>query len=336
MEKIIEKDIAIIGAGPTGIFTVFEAGMLGYSSVVVDSLEEIGGQLSALYPEKPIYDIPGYPTILAKELVDKLVEQAAPFDPVYILNEQADNLQKEGDTFTFQAGDTTIKAKVVVIAAGGGMFVPRKPPMENIAEFEDKTVFYAVRDKSRFKDRIVTIAGGGDSAADWAVELAADAKQIHIIHRRAEFRAAEETVKQLHALEKEGKIIIHTPCQLHQLHGENGQLNKITIADLDQNTSEFETDDLLCFFGIAPNLGPLANWDLELKARKIIVNPETMQSSKEGILAVGDIASYPAKISLILTGFAEAAIATKTAQAIINPEKKFKVVYSTSKGVPDS
>lgn len=334
MSQIIEKDIAVIGAGPTGIFTVFEAGMMGYSCAVIDSLEEIGGQLSALYPEKPIYDIPGYPHILANDLVKKLEEQAAPFHPEYILGNPVKELSGEAGNFTLKAGDVTIKAKVVCIASGGGMFVPRKPPLENIDDFENTSVHYSVRGKDRFKDQTLVIAGGGDSAADWAVDLAPLAKHVHVIHRRAQFRAAEITVQNMHKLVEEGKITIHTPCQLAGLAGEDGQISQVTIADLDNNETTLDADHLLCFFGISPTLGPLEQWGLNVHKKKISVDPETMGTGVDGIVAIGDAVDYPAKLSLILTGFAESALAMKTAQSVIDPDKKFKVVYSTSKGIP--
>ena len=332
--NLIEKDIAVIGAGPTGIFTVFEAGMMGYSCAVIDSLEEIGGQLSALYPEKPIYDIPGYPHILAGDLVKKLEEQAAPFNPEYVLGNPVSELSGEAGNFTLKAGNTTIKAKVVCIASGGGMFVPRKPPVAGIEQFENTSVHYAVRGKDRFADQTLVVAGGGDSAADWAVELAPAAKHVHVIHRRAEFRAADVTVQKMYELVDAGKITIHTPCQLSAIDGNDGQLSRVTIADLDNNTKDLEADHLLCFFGISPTLGPLAEWGLNVTKKKISIDPETMATNVKGIVAIGDAVDYPAKLSLILTGFAESALAMKTAQSVIDPDKKFKVVYSTSKGVP--
>lgn len=333
---VYEKDIAIIGAGPTGIFAVFEAGMMGYSCAVLDSLDEIGGQLSALYPEKPIYDIPGYPKILAGDLVKELEVQAAPFHPEYILGNPVESLQKENDLWILKTATDEVRAKVVIIAAGGGMFAPRKPPIEDLATYEGKDIFYAVKNKAQFEGKEIVIAGGGDSAVDWTVELAPKAKHVHVIHRRKDFRAAESTVQQMHALADEGKITLHTPAQLHGLQGNAGNLTAVTVADLDKNTKDISADKLLCFFGIAPSLGPVASWGLESCGKKLAVNPETMETSEEGILAVGDIADYPAKISLILVGFAETAIAMKTAQHIIDPDKKFKVVYSTSKGVPQS
>lgn len=336
MKKEISKDIAIIGAGPSGLFTVFEAGMSGYSCVVIDSLEEAGGQLAALYPEKPIYDIPGYPSILAGELVKKLEEQAAPFEPTYLFGESVLSLVGESGDFTLETEEHTVKAKVVIVAAGGGMFAPRKPPLDNLEEYEGVSAFYAVRKKDAFKGKEVVIAGGGDSAADWAVLLSDIASHVHIIHRRKDFRAADETVRQIKEKEDAGKITLHTPYQLSALHGENGVLSEITIADLDGEKKNIKAEALLCFFGLSPDLGPIGRWGLELNGKKIAVDPATMQTSIEGILAVGDVADYGHKISLILVGFAESAVAMKTVQSIIDPDKKFKVVYSTSKGLPSN
>lgn len=332
-----KTDIAIIGAGPVGLFTVFEAGMAGYSCVVIDSLEDIGGQLTALYPEKPIYDIPGYPKVLAAELIENLKTQAAPFKPEYLLGHAVQTLDKNEDgSFTLTAGEHTIQARSICLAAGGGMFAPRKPPLENITAFENTSVFYAVRGKERFTDETLVIAGGGDSAADWAVELAPLAKHIHVIHRRAQFRAAEETVKQLLDLAENGNVTLHTPCQLKALQGNNDALSHITIADLDGEETTFEASKLLCFFGISPSLGPIVDWGLDMNKKTVNVDPSTMETNVNGICAVGDIAEYGHKLHLILTGFAESAIAIKTLQTYMDPDKKFKVVYSTSKGVPET
>lgn len=327
-------DIAIIGAGPVGLFTVFEMGMLGYKCALLDSLPEAGGQLQALYPEKPIYDIPGFPSVLAGDIVKHLMDQAAPFAPQYLLGEPVTSITGEPNNFTLTAGDHTLHAKVIVIAAGAGVFAPRKPPLANLAQFENISVFYAVRNKQQYASHTVVIAGGGDSAADWAVELATLGAQVHVVHRRADFRAADATVQQLHSLAAAGKIIIHTPHQLHALHGEGAQLTQVDVADMDGKVTSLPATRLLCFFGLAPSLGPIANWNLNTTAKKVVVNPATMETTQPGILAVGDITEYPGKLDLILTGFAESAIAAKTAQGIINPEKKFRLVYTTSSGIP--
>ena len=325
--------IAIIGAGPVGLFTIFEAGFLGYRCAVLDSLPEIGGQLTALYPEKPIYDIPGYPSILAGELIDRLAEQAAPFSPEYVLGDPVSEVRKTNDGYELTAGSHKISAKVVCIAGGMGVFTPRKPPLENLEAFEAHSVHYAVREKNHFVGKTLVIAGGGDSAADWTVELASLAKHIHLVHRRDSFRAADATVKRIYELEAEGKITLHTFSQLKALDGEAGHIKHVTINNMNEGDKTVEADHLLCFFGLAPSLGPIADWGVEIAGKKVAVNAETMETKQPGILAVGDITDYPGKLDLILTGFAEAAIAAKTAQGIIDPDKKFKLVYTTSRGV---
>ena len=334
-KNITKTDIAVIGAGPVGLFMVFEAGFLGYKCAVIDSLPHIGGQLAALYPEKPIYDIPGYPSVLAGDIVEKLAEQGAPFDPQYILGNPVSELtEKKDGSFIVGTATDEVHCKVVIIAAGMGVFTPRRPPLENLASFENTSVFYSVQKKAQFADKEIVIAGGGDSAVDWAVELAANAKHIHVIHRRNAFRAAEETVRQMRELEAAGKVTIHAPAQLSELKGENGQLETVTIADLDGNKTGLSADTLLCFFGMSPALGPIHDWNIDLAGKKIAVEASTMETTRKGVLAIGDITDYPGKLDLILTGFAEGAIAAKTAQGIIDPEKKFKLVYTTSKGVP--
>ncbi|MFZ2619664.1 MAG: NAD(P)/FAD-dependent oxidoreductase [Alphaproteobacteria bacterium] len=328
----LEKDIAIIGAGPTGLFSVFECGFMGYTCAVIDALPHTGGQLAALYPEKPIYDIAGHPSILAGDLVTQLEAQAAPFHPAYVLGNPVEKLEKAADgRFVLSTKTHTVTAKVVIIAGGAGMFTPRKPQVENLAAFENISVHYAVREKSKFAGHEVVIAGGGDSAIDWAVELAEDvAKHVHVVHRRSDFRAAEATLQKMHTLVAAGKITLHTPAQLHSLQGENGQIASITLADLDGNTTVLPAQTLLCFFGLLPNPGPFSAWNLAMDGKCIATEPLTQKSSVDGILVVGDMASYPNKVSLILTGFAEAVYAAKTAQALIDPAKKFKVQYSTS------
>lgn len=328
-------DIAIIGAGPVGLFMVFEAGFLGYTCAVIDSLPDVGGQLTALYPEKPIYDIPGFPSVLAGELIANLEKQAEPFGPSYFLGHPVSTVEKQADgSFRVQAGPQEIRAKVVIIAGGMGVFTPRRPPLKNLETFEHTSIFYAVRDRSKLAGKRLVIAGGGDSAADWAVELAEQAAHVDVIHRRESFRAAEDTVRKMHNLQASGKISIHTPYQLHSLDGNDGQLKYVTIADTDGNTRTLTADTLLCFFGLSPALGPIAEWGIGLNGKKISVVPDTMQTTQEGILAIGDITDYAGKLDLILTGFAEAAIAAKTAQGIISPEKRFKLVYTTSRGLP--
>ena len=288
-----------------------------------------GGQCAELYPEKPIYDIPGMPEVLAGDLVKNLIQQAAPFKPEYCLGAPVMHMKKAEDVFTLTTSDVEVEAKVVIIAGGGGMFTPRKPALANLADFEEKSVFYAVKDKQQFTEKTIVIAGGGDSALDWAVELAEYATHIHLVHRRADYRAAEATVQQMKNLIKEGKITQHTG-QLAELFGTDGQLEKLNIKDNDGALHDVQVDNLLCFFGLAPNAGPFADWNLKLDGKKIATEPVTQKTSIDGILAIGDMAQYEGKIGLILVGFAEAAQAAKTAQSILEPERRFKVVYSTS------
>lgn len=329
-------DVAIIGAGPSGLFMVFEAGFLGYKTVVLDALPQIGGQLAALYPEKPIYDVPGHPHILAGDLVKNLEAQAAPYSPTYLLGEPVERMDEADGIFTLHTASHSVQAKAIVIAGGGGMFTPRKPTqLENLAEFEaGGSVRYAITRKHELAEKDVVLAGGGDSAVDWAVELAHIANHVHVVHRRNDFRAAEATVAEMMMLAQTGKITLHTPFQLDALTGENGQLHEVRLADLDGTTRSVSASQLVCCFGLAPNSGPLSEWGLGLEKGVIPVNRSTMTTQRAGVLCIGDMASYEGKVALILTGFAEAAVAAKAVQAHINPERKYRVQYSTSKGVP--
>ena len=345
-------DVAIIGAGPSGLFAVFECGFLGYSCAVIDALPQAGGQLAALYPEKPIYDIPGHPHILAGELVEKLKHQAAPYAPLYALGEPVEALEHtpapadatSGATpgatghFVLRTPSTHIQARALILAGGGGMFIPRKPKLAGLEEFEGTSVHYAVQKIDRFKSQTLVIAGGGDSAVDWAVALAPVATHVHVVHRRDDFRAAEETVRQMHALAASGKITLHTQAQLHALEGTAqapGTLSTVHIANLEGQTTPLQADHLLCFFGLAPSPMPFESWGVTVQKGKVPVQLPSMATNKPGIFAIGDLAEYDGKISLILVGFAEAAMAAKSVQEYLNPEKKFKVQYSTSKGIPN-
>lgn len=329
-------DIVIIGAGPVGLFSVFEAGMLKMKAHVVDSLEVIGGQCSALYPEKPIYDIPAHPSILASELIEKLEEQARPFDPLYHLNQQVQKLerQEDGSFLVETSTGTQINCKAIIIAAGCGAFGPNRPPLEGLEKFEGKSIFYAVRNKEEFRDKNVVIAGGGDSAVDWALNLADIAKKVSVVHRRPKFRCAPDSSEKLKHLAKEGKIDLVIPYQLAGLEGQGDQLTKVMVKDFDGNIKALEADYLLPFFGLAMELGPIANWGLGLEKNHIaIADSSTMQSSEPGIYAVGDIATYEKKLKLILTGFSEAASAAHDIFKIVHPDEVFHFEYSTSKGV---
>ena len=331
-----QTDVAIIGAGPVGLFAVFECGMLGLKCHVIDALGAPGGQCSALYPEKPIYDIPGHPAIDAAALIAKLEEQAAPFAPVYHLDQQVEGLERQADggfRLTTARG-ATIEAKAVIVAAGVGAFGPNRPPLDGLEHYEGKSVFYLVTRREAFRDQRIVIAGGGDSAVDWAISLAEVAAQVMVVHRRAKFRAAPESAARLDALAKAGRIELVIPYQLSGLEGSNGQISAVMVADLDGNERRLEADVLLPFFGLSQNLGPIAQWGLALDHHHITVSPATCMSSVEGIFAIGDIANYPAKLKLILSGFAEAAQAAHAIRALLHPGEVLHFEYSTTKGVP--
>ena len=332
---MITYDIAIIGAGPVGLFTVFQAGMLGLKSCVIDTLSFMGGQCSALYPQKPIYDIPGFSSIAAQELIENLKKQASPFKPKCLLNQQCLDIRKKDSIWFLKSSKNTIKAKTIIIAAGGGSFSPRKPPLKDIQSYENISVFYHIKDKNLFKDKIVTIAGGGDSALDWAVALANGiTKKLYLVHRRSDFRAAPNTVKEIRRLCNLNKIQLVTPYQLDNLKGNKGVLHEIIVKNLDGNILSFRSDYLLPFFGMSMNIGPINHWGISIKNKHIEVDPATMQTSLSGVFAIGDICSYPGKLKLILTGFAEAARACHSAYKIINPDLPLHFEYSTTKGLP--
>ncbi|MCE3255831.1 MAG: ferredoxin-NADP reductase [Rickettsiaceae bacterium] len=332
---IHKTDIIVIGAGPAGLFTIFEAGMLKMKCHVVDTLEFVGGQCSALYPEKPIYDIPAHPQILAAELISKLEEQAKPFAPVFHLNQRVEKVERLADSSlrVTTSKNTQIEAKAIIIAAGCGAFGPNRPPLENIEQFEGKSVFYMVKSRQDFADKNIVIAGGGDSAVDWAISLEEVAKKISVIHRRDKFRCAPESAEKLKQLTKTGKIDLVVPYQLEGLEGEGDQLRQVIVKDFSGNIKKIEADILLPFYGLAMELGPIANWGLNLHKNLIEVDFTTMQSSEKGIYAIGDIAHYQNKLKLILSGFAEAATACHSAYHLVYPDAILHFEYSTSKGV---
>ncbi|MFM7347478.1 MAG: NAD(P)/FAD-dependent oxidoreductase [Tagaea sp.] len=328
-------DVAIVGAGPVGLFAVFECGMLKLKTHVIDALDFAGGQCAALYPEKPIYDIPGHPKIDAAELIAKLQAQAAPFSPVYHLGQRVETLAREGEAWalTTSAG-TKIVAKTVMIAAGVGAFGPNKPPLARIDEFENKGVHYLVNSREAFRNKRVVIAGGGDSALDWTLSLADVAARVMVVHRRDKFRAAPDTATKVKALADAGKIDMVTPYQLEALDGEPGALKAVIVKDLDGKTRALGADALLAFFGLSMNLGPIAEWGLALDKSHIKVEQRDSATSAPGIFAIGDIAHYPGKLKLILSGFAEAAAAAHAARAICRPGEIHHFEYSTTAGVP--
>jgi thioredoxin reductase (NADPH) len=330
-------DVAIIGAGPVGLFGVFECGMLEMGCQVFDALPAPGGQCAALYPEKPIYDIPGYPRIDAAELVERLIEQAAPFAPVFHLGQAVSRLTATAEGFVVEnAAGRRVAARAVVIAAGAGAFGPNRPPLAGIEEFEERSVFYLVRRREDFRGRRVVIAGGGDSAVDWALSLADIAERVIVVHRRAKFRAAPQSAARLQALAEAGRIELVIPYQLHALEGAGGQLSAVIVADLAGQTRRLAADCLLPFFGLATDLGPLAAWRLDLDHNRISVDPATCATSRPGIFAIGDIAAYRGKLKLILSGFAEAALAAHAIHPLVHPGEALHFEYSTMKGVPGS
>jgi thioredoxin reductase (NADPH) len=335
MEKAHKTDVVIIGAGPVGLFAIFECGMLKMKCHVIDSLEQTGGQCTALYPEKPIYDIPACPVVQAGELIDRLEEQAKPFDPIYHLNQQATDVFKKNGRFEVVASSgTTILCKAVIIAGGAGSFGPNKPPLKDLAVYEGKSIFYMVKSRQDFMDKTLVIAGGGDSAVDWAISLSELAKKIYFVHRRDKFRAAPESVDKLQKIAGTGKIEMVIPYQLHGLKGECGQLQGVTVADLDGKEKTLDAEVLLPFFGITPQLGPVEKWGVKIDLHHIPIDPLTASTNVPGIFAIGDIATYPKKLKLILTGFAEAAQAAHAIHPLVFPGEALHFVYSTTKGVP--
>ncbi len=328
-------DIVIIGAGPVGIFTIFEAGMLKMRCHVIDTLDFLGGQCTALYPEKPIYDIPAHPQISAEDLIKNLEIQAAPFSPVYHLGQSAQKIEKTADGWKVTTSkNMVIYCKAIIIAAGCGAFGPNRPPLAGIEEYEGKSVFYLVSRKEEFRGKNVVIAGGGDSAVDWALILKDIAAKTYVVHRRSKFRCAPDSQDKLNKLAAEGKIELVIPYQLDSLTGANGKLEKVIVKTLDGESREIEADILLPFFGLSMELGPIANFGLNLDSNHITVDPLTMQTSEPGIFAVGDIIKYPNKLKLILSGFAESATACHSAQKVVYPGQEFHFEYSTTKGIP--
>ena len=331
----IVTDVAVIGAGPVGLFSVFELGMLKIKAVVIDTLPAVGGQCSALYPEKPIYDIPGFPAIDAQDLIKNLEKQAAPFAPHYLLNQQVMECSKTASgvwQLTTSAGNV-VQAKAVIIAAGCGAFGPNRPPLSGIEQYESTSVHYMVRAREDFRGAEIVIAGGGDSAVDWAVSLAEVAKKIYVVHRRDKFRAAPDMVDKMQALAKTGKVEMVVPYQLEGLEGNGKQLTAVLVKDMDGNVRSLPAQHLLAFFGLSMELGPIANWGLNLSGSHIAVERGTMQTNAAGIFAIGDIATYEHKLKLILCGFAEAAEAAHTIRNIVYPDVAYHFEYSTSKGV---
>ena len=328
---IVETDVIIVGAGPVGLFAVFELGLLDIKCALVDILDKPGGQCAELYPEKPIYDIPGYPIITGEGLVEKLMEQIRPFNPTFHLGQMIEQLSREPDgrfRMTTDAG-TTFLGKVVVIAAGGGSFQPKRPPVPGIEAYEGTSVHYAVRRMDDFRDHDILIVGGGDSALDWTLNLQPLAKSLTLLHRRDDFRAAPDSVNKMRALVADGKVKLALG-QVSGLKGDAGQVTHAIVKDKDGVEVEHATSRILPFFGLTMKLGPVANWGINLEENLIPVDTEKFETSEKGIFAIGDINTYPGKLKLILCGFHEAALMAQAAVHIVYPEKKIVFQYTTS------
>ena len=333
---MIQTDIIIIGAGPVGLFTVFEAGLLKLKCHLIDSLPQSGGQCSEIYPKKPIYDIPGFPTILAGELIDNLMEQAAPFKPGFTLGEAALSIDKtdEGKFIVTTVKGTKHEAPIVIIAGGLGVFEPRKPPISNISDFEDKGVEYIIKDPEFYRGKRCVIAGGGDSALDWSIFLTENkiASEVVLVHRNSSFRGHLDSVQKVIDLAEKGEIRLVTEAEVIGLSG-NGGLEKAIVKHQTSGEIEIETDHFIPLFGLKPSLGPIANWGFEIEKNAIKVDTLDYSTNIPGIYAVGDVNTYENKLKLILCGFHEGTLAVQSAFARIHPDKKNVLKYTTVNGV---
>jgi thioredoxin reductase (NADPH) len=332
MSDPIKTDVVIIGAGPIGLFAVFELGLLDMKAHLIDILDKIGGQCAELYPEKPIYDIPGVPYTSAQGLVDALMQQIKPFNPQFHLNEMVEKVEKIGDPLFRVTTDQgkVFESKILVIAAGGGSFQPKRPPIPGVEPYEGTSIFYAVRKMEAFRDKRVLIVGGGDSALDWTLNLAPVASHLTLLHRRSEFRAAPDSVNKMLALVGEGKIDF-VLGQVTALQGEQGQISKAVVKTNEGSSYEIACDVMLPFFGLTMKLGPVANWGFELKNNELIpVETAAFETSVPGIFAIGDINWYPGKLKLILSGFHEGALMAQKAHRYVYPDKRLVFQYTTS------
>jgi len=331
MTDTIKTDVLIIGAGPCGLFAVFELGLLDMKVHLVDILDKLGGQCAELYPEKPIYDIPAIPMVTGQGLTDALMEQIKPFNPTFHLNEMVETIEKIGDPLfrvTTDAGQV-FETKVVVISAGGGSFQPKRPPVPGIEAYEGTSVFYAVRKMEQFRGKDLLIVGGGDSALDWVLNLQPIAKRVTLLHRRDDFRAAPHSVDQMRALVASGKMDLKLG-QITALEGENGMLSSATVKGADNETFKIDCNTMLPFFGLTMKLGPVANWGVKLENNLVSVDTEAFETDVPGIFAIGDINTYPGKLKLILSGFHEAALMSQKASRYVYPDKRVVFQYTTS------
>ncbi len=331
---MIHTDLCIIGAGPVGLFAVFEAGLLKMRCHLIDALPQVGGQLSEIYPQKPIYDIPGYPEVKAQELVDNLMEQAKPFQPTFTLGERVEHLDKQADgSFIVTTSDKThIHAKVIIIAGGLGCFEPRKPVLENLEAFEGKGITYMVKNPETFRNKKVVVAGGGDSALDWAIFLSHVAKRVTLVHRNETFRGTPDSASKVFDLANRGKIDLILSANLKEVNG-NGTLEKVVLEGKYKEEINIDADYLIPLFGLSPKLGPIADWGLSIDKNAIEVDTRDYSTGVERIYAIGDINTYPGKLKLILCGFHEAAIMMHSAFKFVYPDQKLSFKYTTVNGV---
>ena len=327
---MIKTDALIIGAGPTGLFTAHQLKLIGLNCEIVDNLDKIGGQCIELYPDKPIYDIPAIPECTGEELTNNLIDQLKPFNIKFHLSERVDEVKKNNGHWNVKTNKgTQFITPNVIIAGGVGSFEPRKFANKECAKFEDKSILYSVKDKTIFKGKTVSIFGGGDSALDWAIELSKDSK-VNLIHRRDEFRGAQLSVNKVNKLKESGKINLFTKFQLKSANGSNNSLENIEIISDDKEVKKIETDYVLGFFGLIMQLGPIADWGLNLDKKTVAVDTEKFETNQKGIYAVGDICNYPGKLKLILSGFHEGALAARACFKLARPDEKYRFEFTTS------